>query len=46
VWGAAKYDDQYVKVNGEWKFRHLSVASEFWTPFDEGWAKKPFLQAG
>lgn len=46
VWGAAKYDDKYVKVNGEWKFRCLSVTSEFWTPFEEGWAKKPFLQDG
>ena len=46
VWGAAKYEEQYTKVNGEWKFRHLSVASQFWTPFEEGWAKKPFLQNG
>ena len=46
VWGAAKYDEQYVKVNGEWKFRHLCVASQFWTPFEEGWAKKPFVQNG
>lgn len=46
VWGAAKYDEEYVKVGGEWKFRHLKVSSHFWTPFDQGWVKKRFLQEG
>jgi hypothetical protein len=44
VWGAAKYDEEYVKVGAEWKFKHLKVASHFWTPFDQGWVKKRFLQ--
>jgi len=33
-----------VKQNGEWKFKNLKVDSAFWTPFDEGWAKKQFIQ--
>jgi hypothetical protein len=44
VWGAAKYSEEYVKVNGEWKFKNLKVDSQFWTPYDQGWAKKRFIQ--
>jgi len=25
-WLALRYDDDYVKVNGEWKYQHLRVA--------------------
>ena len=39
VWGAARYDEEYLRVNGEWKFQRLKLTSHFWTPFDEGWAK-------
>ena len=44
VWGAARYQEEYVKLNGEWKFKNLKVVSSFWTPFDQGWAKKQFIQ--
>jgi hypothetical protein len=43
VWGAARYNEEYVKVQGEWKFKKLVVSSTFWTPFDQGWVKKRFL---
>ena len=43
VWGSARYDEEYVRVNGEWKFQNLNLTSFFWTPFDEGWAKTPFM---
>ena len=42
VWGAARYDEDYVRVNGNWKFQHLKLTSRFWTPFDEGWGKTRF----
>ena len=42
VWGSGRYDEEYVRVNGEWKFKNLKLTSHFWTPFDEGWAKTPF----
>ena len=42
VWGSGRYDEKYVRVDGEWKFRHLKLTSHFWTPFDEGWAKTRF----
>ncbi len=25
-WFALRYDDEYVKINGEWKYKHLKVA--------------------
>ena len=42
VWGSARYDEEYVRVNGEWKFRNLKLTSFFWTPFDQGWVKTRF----
>ena len=42
VWGSARYDEEYVRVDGVWKFKHLKLSSFFWTPFDQGWAKTPF----
>jgi hypothetical protein len=40
VWGTARYDDQYVKVGGEWKFETVNLVPVFWTPFEQGWVKK------
>ncbi len=39
VWGSARYDEEYVRVDGRWMFKNLALTSFFWTPFDEGWAK-------
>ena len=44
VWGAARYEEQYQRVDGQWKFRRLNLISSFWTPFNEGWVKRPFVQ--
>ena len=43
VWGSARYDEEYLRVDGEWKFRRLELTSFFWTPFDEGWVKSRFV---
>ena len=40
IWGSARYDEEYVKVNGQWKFKKLRLTSNFWTPFEEGWVKR------
>ena len=40
VWGSAKYNETYVKVNGQWKFQRLGVTLGFWTPYEQGWAKQ------
>lgn len=43
VWGSARYNDEYVKVDREWKFKKVVISSNFWTPFDQGWVKKRFI---
>jgi ketosteroid isomerase-like protein len=40
VWGSARYDEEYVRVKGEWKFKNLKLTSFFWTPYDQGWVRK------
>ena len=42
VWGSARYDEEYVRINGVWRFKNLKLTSHFWTPFDEGWVKTQF----
>ncbi len=42
VWGAARYDEEYVRAGGQWKFQSLTLTSHFWTPFDQGWVKTRF----
>jgi ketosteroid isomerase-like protein len=44
ILGAAKYAERYQRVDGMWKFRHLQLMSVFWTPYEEGWVKRPFVQ--
>ncbi len=43
VWLAAVYHDEYVRHEGRWMFRRLSVTAHFLTPYEEGWARKPFV---
>ncbi len=39
-WIAGRYEDNYVKVNGEWKYQHLRAIIRMHARYDEGWAKK------
>jgi uncharacterized protein (TIGR02246 family) len=43
VWLAAVYHDDYVRHDGRWMFKHLRVKPHFLTPYEEGWARKPFV---
>ena len=38
VWLAARYEDDYVKVGGKWKFQHLRVIGRMAAPYEIGWA--------
>ena len=38
-WRAGVDDEEYVRVNGEWKFKSKTSSGIFSTPFEEGWAK-------
>lgn len=42
VWVGGEYDDDFVKVRGEWKIKLMRLRLSFITPFDQGWVKKPF----
>jgi ketosteroid isomerase-like protein len=44
MWLAAKYAEEYVRSGEEWQFKSLKVNAEFFTPYEEGWAKKPFAE--
>lgn len=37
--GAGYYDDEYLRVNGEWKFRSRKLTMNFFVPLSEGWTK-------
>jgi SnoaL-like protein len=39
MWLAARYEDDYVKINGEWKFQHLRAIGRMSAPYEKGWAK-------
>jgi ketosteroid isomerase-like protein len=43
VWLAARYEEEYVKLGGEWKFKHLKVFPSFLTPYEQGWVQKKFV---
>ena len=43
VWIAGRYHNDFVQVNGEWKFRHVRIDAMFVTPYEDGWVKTPFL---
>jgi hypothetical protein len=41
---AARYDDEYVRQNGEWKFKKMGLVPYFMVPFKEGWAQADRLK--
>jgi len=43
---AARYDDEYVRHNGEWKFKKMALTPYFMVPLKEGWAQDDLLKMG
>jgi hypothetical protein len=43
---AARYDDDYVKRNGKWKFSRMGLVPYFMVPFKEGWAQEDRIKMG
>jgi hypothetical protein len=39
-WLAVHYEEDYVKVNGEWKYQHLRAHGRMSASYDKGWAPK------
>ncbi len=44
LWIQARYEEEYVKVDGEWKWKSITTKFDHITPFDEGWVKKPVAE--
>ena len=45
IWGSARYDEEYVRVDGRWMFKHLTLSSHFWTPFEKGGSHQGDIRA-
>jgi hypothetical protein len=43
---AARYDDEYLKHNGQWKFKKMSLTPYFMVPLREGWAQEDRIKMG
>lgn len=43
-WAAGWYEEQYRRIDGEWKFQHVETDVHFNCPYEEGWAKTPFAE--
>ena len=38
IWLAARYEEDYVKIDGVWKFQHLRAIGRMAAPYESGWA--------
>jgi hypothetical protein len=43
MWLQARYEEEYVKESGKWKWKSITTHFDFITPFDEGWVKTPMI---
>jgi hypothetical protein len=43
VWLAARYEEDYVKLGGAWRFKHLRAIGRMAAPYEAGWATKSRL---
>ena len=38
MWLAATYEDDYVRVGHEWRFKRVALKTRFLAPYERGWA--------
>lgn len=43
-WLSGRHEEDYVKVNGEWKFKRLRAIGRMTAPYDTGWAGHPLTR--
>lgn len=43
MWRAGTDDEEYARVGGVWMYKRKSSAPFFFTPFEDGWVKTPFI---
>ena len=46
TWSEGVYENTYVKEGGVWKFQKMKFWPTYYTPYDEGWAKKDLPNNG
>jgi len=39
IWIQGRYDNEFVKLDGKWKFSRLRFVFNFTIPYEEGWVK-------
>jgi len=44
LWLSATYDDQYVRVDGNWLYKHLKLNIRMLTPYEEGPVKTRIIE--
>jgi hypothetical protein len=42
---AGRYDDEYRKVGGHWRFTRMTFTPHFIVPFKDGWANDERVRA-
>jgi hypothetical protein len=42
-WLQGKYEEEYVKRNGQWKWKSITTKFDFITPYDQGWVQTRIL---
>jgi len=43
IWVQGRYDNEFVKKSGKWRFSLLRFAFTFMTPYEEGWVKSKMM---
>lgn len=43
---AARFDDEYIKDNGRWYFKKVTLTPHFMVPLKEGWAQEDRIKMG
>lgn len=39
AWLQGRYQEEYLKVDGQWRWRSITTRFDFITPYDEGWVR-------
>lgn len=39
IWISGRYDDEYLRENGRWKYKSIKITFFYVTPYEEGWGK-------
>jgi hypothetical protein len=42
AWAAGRYHNDFVRIEGQWRFQHVRIDAIFVTPYEEGWVKTLF----